>query len=130
MDTDVSIPRRQATKQPATDPTEARPTKRQHIEQQLIAQLGVTKQIKLRDTDHDVLLNEEPTDITDSINQPNDCDDYPPDLLMQGITDEVTSLLDFDVYQLRKTSECTTKPVSTRWVHRWKNDTVKSRLVV
>ena len=49
--------------------------------------------------------------------------------LTEGIKNEVESLQHFDVFELTGPPP-DQRVLSTRWVHRWKGDTVKSRLVV
>jgi hypothetical protein len=62
-----------------------------------------------------------------------DSGDYPVEALTEGMQKEMSSMKTFDVFSEVLTSslppETVKTAISTRWVHRWKGDSVRSRLV-
>ena len=62
-----------------------------------------------------------------------DSGDFPPEELAKSMTHEMSSLRQFHVFVEVPTSslplDVLRTAITTRWVHRWKGDTVRSRLV-
>jgi hypothetical protein len=62
-----------------------------------------------------------------------DSGDFPPDELAKGMMLEMASMRRFDVFTEAPASslppDAVRTAITTRWVHRWKGDVVRSRLV-
>ena len=75
----------------------------------------------------------EPTSETHDSPYIYDPGDFPPEELSKGMTQEMESMRYFDVFTEVPVSslppELVRTAITTRWVHRWKGDTVRSRLV-
>ena len=97
-----------------------------------VTRINNISRITKRGTEQTVELNEDKkeTELIDLLQKTNY--KFPSDKLAKGIMAEEKSLQDFEVYT--EVTEANlpkgTEILSSRWVHKWKDDSVKSRLVV
>jgi hypothetical protein len=89
--------------------------------------VGNVKTVKLKNKTTQVLLNEEVLDFKHYYD--DEFTELDPQLVKDGMSNEATSLDDFDVYDT-VLIPIDASVLSTRWGHRLKEELVKSRLVV
>ena len=80
-------------------------------------------------------MNEDTEPTSEMYGSPHiyDSGDFPPDELAKSMTHEMASMRRFDVFVEVPLSslppDVLRAAITTRWVHRWKGDAVRSRLV-
>ena len=138
MDIDSTAPQTSTKRTADDDSTDSKPRKRIYLGSVVTYALNLVNSLELvgstlKIDEEDVLLNEDSDNLTwqDDDNFYFDDEENPLDrtLVSTGIESEATSLDAFSVYEPVPLEQATSKEISTRWVLKLKDFSVKARLV-